>query len=77
MCEICHDPFEQYWDEVEEDWHLKDAVRVDGKTYHPVCYEDEKEVGVSFLDFDNVIKLLYMICILCHINNAQGYSIND
>ncbi|XP_074650128.1 uncharacterized protein LOC141905215 isoform X2 [Tubulanus polymorphus] len=40
VCEICRDPFEQFWDEEAEEWHLKDAIRVDNKTYHPVCYED-------------------------------------
>ncbi|XP_064636010.1 uncharacterized protein LOC135493085 [Lineus longissimus] len=42
VCEICADPFEQFWDEESEEWHLKDAIRVEGKTYHPVCYEDAK-----------------------------------
>ncbi|XP_020918237.1 pre-mRNA cleavage complex 2 protein Pcf11 isoform X4 [Sus scrofa] len=39
-CEICQEQFEQYWDEEEEEWHLKNAIRVDGKIYHPSCYED-------------------------------------
>ena len=44
MCDICKEPFEQFWDEEEEEWHLRDAVRVEDKTYHPLCYEDAKEV---------------------------------
>ncbi|XP_078600723.1 uncharacterized protein LOC144875862 isoform X1 [Branchiostoma floridae x Branchiostoma japonicum] len=47
ICDICQEPFEQFWDEDEEAWHLKDAVRVNGKTYHPNCYEDYDE---SFLE---------------------------
>ncbi|NXV09239.1 PCF11 protein, partial [Cettia cetti] len=39
-CEICQEQFEQYWDEEEEEWHLKNAIRVDEKIYHPSCYED-------------------------------------
>ncbi|NXT22446.1 PCF11 protein, partial [Syrrhaptes paradoxus] len=39
-CEICREQFEQYWDEEEEEWHLKNAIRVDEKIYHPSCYED-------------------------------------
>ncbi|XP_053168702.1 pre-mRNA cleavage complex 2 protein Pcf11 [Hemicordylus capensis] len=39
-CEICQEQFEQYWDEEEEEWHLKNAICVDGKIYHPSCYED-------------------------------------
>lgn len=51
VCDICGDPFEQFWEEEEEEWHLRNAVRVEGKTYHPVCYEDVKEsVDVSSID---------------------------
>lgn len=39
-CEICQDKFEQFYNEEKEEWHLRMAVRVDGKTYHPLCYED-------------------------------------
>lgn len=33
-CEICQEPFETYWVEEEEDWFLKNAVRVDDKVRH-------------------------------------------
>ncbi|XP_033743780.1 pre-mRNA cleavage complex 2 protein Pcf11-like [Pecten maximus] len=46
MCEICRDPFEQFWNEDQEEWHLRDAIRVENKTYHPICYEDEKEGSI-------------------------------
>ncbi|NXJ14190.1 PCF11 protein, partial [Odontophorus gujanensis] len=39
-CEICREQFEQYWDEEEEEWHLKNAIRRHEKIYHPSCYED-------------------------------------
>ncbi|KAJ8297737.1 hypothetical protein KUTeg_024268 [Tegillarca granosa] len=45
VCVICGDPFEQFWDEEAEEWHLRDAIRSDKKTYHPVCYEDAREEG--------------------------------
>uniref|UniRef100_UPI00398ECB9B pre-mRNA cleavage complex 2 protein Pcf11 n=1 Tax=Pristiophorus japonicus TaxID=55135 RepID=UPI00398ECB9B len=48
VCEICQEAFEQYWDEDEEEWHLKNAVRMDSRTYHPACYEDYK--NASFTD---------------------------
>ncbi|XP_032878420.1 pre-mRNA cleavage complex 2 protein Pcf11 isoform X1 [Amblyraja radiata] len=48
ICEICQEAFEQYWDEDEEEWHLKNALRVDNTTYHPACYEDYK--NASFTD---------------------------
>lgn len=41
-CEICQEPFETYWVEEEEDWFLKNAVRVDDKNFHPACFEDYK-----------------------------------
>ncbi|XP_059560822.1 pre-mRNA cleavage complex 2 protein Pcf11-like [Myotis daubentonii] len=44
-CEICQEQFEQYWDEEEEEWHLKNAIRVDGKIYHPSCYEDDQNTS--------------------------------
>ncbi|KAM3869035.1 pre-mRNA cleavage complex 2 protein Pcf11 [Diretmus argenteus] len=48
-CEICQEAFEMYWEEEEEEWHLRNAIRMDGKTYHPSCYEDYKNTS-SFLD---------------------------
>ncbi|XP_033504933.1 pre-mRNA cleavage complex 2 protein Pcf11 isoform X2 [Epinephelus lanceolatus] len=47
-CEICQEPFETYWVEEEEDWFLKNAVRVDDKNFHPACFEDYK--NSSYLD---------------------------
>uniref|UniRef100_A0AAG5D028 Pre-mRNA cleavage complex 2 protein Pcf11 n=1 Tax=Anopheles atroparvus TaxID=41427 RepID=A0AAG5D028_ANOAO len=42
QCHMCHEVFEQFYNEETEDWHLKCAIRVDGSTYHPLCYEDYK-----------------------------------
>ncbi|CAB3994474.1 Hypothetical predicted protein [Paramuricea clavata] len=47
QCDICFEKFETFWDETSEDWHYKNAVRVDGKTYHYLCYQDAKEAGDS------------------------------
>ncbi|KAM6447640.1 pre-mRNA cleavage complex 2 protein Pcf11 [Liasis olivaceus] len=44
-CEICQEQFEQYWDEEEEEWHLKNAIRVEEKIYHPSCYEDYQKTS--------------------------------
>ncbi|XP_051533128.1 pre-mRNA cleavage complex 2 protein Pcf11-like [Myxocyprinus asiaticus] len=49
LCEICQEQFEMYWEEEEEEWHLKNAIRVDEKTYHPSCYEDYKNTS-SFVE---------------------------
>ncbi|XP_041657248.1 pre-mRNA cleavage complex 2 protein Pcf11 [Cheilinus undulatus] len=47
LCEICQEPFETYWVEEEEDWFLKNAIRVDDKNFHPSCFEDYQN---SFID---------------------------
>ncbi|XP_057662114.1 pre-mRNA cleavage complex 2 protein Pcf11 isoform X5 [Diorhabda carinulata] len=39
-CVVCRDKFDQFFNEEKEEWHLKNAIRIDDKTYHPVCYED-------------------------------------
>lgn len=39
-CEICQDKFEQFYNEEKEEWQLRMAIRVNDKTYHPLCYED-------------------------------------
>lgn len=39
-CEICQDRFEQFYNEEKEEWQLRNAVRINNKTYHPLCYED-------------------------------------
>ena len=41
-CDMCHDDFEQFFNEETEEWHLRSALKVDDKLYHPICYEDFK-----------------------------------
>lgn len=40
QCEVCQDRFEQFYNEEKEEWQLRMAVRVNNKTYHPLCYDD-------------------------------------
>jgi len=42
FCQLCHDKFEQFYNEEKEEWHLRHAIVVDDKLYHPVCYKDFK-----------------------------------
>lgn len=42
-CKVCHDTFDQFFNEEKEEWHLKNAIRVDDNTYHPLCYEDYQQ----------------------------------
>ena len=33
VCGICNEPFEKYWDEVEEEWMFRNAVKLDRVHY--------------------------------------------
>lgn len=45
---MCYESFEVVWDHEEEEWMLKDAIRVDDKVYHPICQEDAgKEFSIK------------------------------
>ncbi|XP_054736498.1 uncharacterized protein LOC129243479 isoform X1 [Anastrepha obliqua] len=41
-CDMCQEKFEQFYNEETEEWHLRNAIRVEDKIYHPLCYEDYK-----------------------------------
>lgn len=41
-CDMCHDQFEQFFNEETEEWHLRSAIKVEDKFFHPICYEDYK-----------------------------------
>ncbi|XP_036146540.1 uncharacterized protein LOC105828169 isoform X2 [Monomorium pharaonis] len=41
-CQVCHDAFEQFYNEEKEEWHLRPAVNYEGKNYHPLCLDDYK-----------------------------------
>jgi pre-mRNA cleavage complex 2 protein Pcf11 len=47
VCDMCHDGFEQFFNEETEEWHLRNAIKIDEKVYHPICYEDFK-VSLKF-----------------------------
>ncbi|XP_074026100.1 uncharacterized protein isoform X2 [Leptinotarsa decemlineata] len=46
-CDVCRDKFDYFFNEEKEEWHLKNAIRIEDKTYHPLCYEDYQQ---SLLD---------------------------
>ncbi|XP_019854910.1 PREDICTED: pre-mRNA cleavage complex 2 protein Pcf11-like [Amphimedon queenslandica] len=52
VCGVCHEQLEQFWEEDEEEWHFKDALRTgDGVLYHSYCYVDSKEsLGLMSVD---------------------------
>lgn len=41
-CQVCHDAFEQFYNEEKEEWHLRPAINFEGKNYHPLCLDDYK-----------------------------------
>ena len=43
-CALCTDPFEQFFNNKTEEWHLRMAMKVDDKFYHPICYEEYKVI---------------------------------
>ncbi|KAJ3411160.1 hypothetical protein HDV05_002674 [Chytridiales sp. JEL 0842] len=46
-CTICNETFEKYWDEEEEDWMIRNALRIDGKLYHQTCYRANNTSGTG------------------------------
>ncbi|XP_071642109.1 uncharacterized protein Pcf11 isoform X4 [Temnothorax longispinosus] len=46
-CQVCHDAFEQFYNEEKEEWHLRPAVNYESKNYHPLCLEDYKEKSLA------------------------------
>lgn len=57
-CDVCHDKFDQFFHEEKEEWHLKNAIRIDDKTYHPVCFEDYQVRFAIFFFFCFYVILL-------------------
>lgn len=77
-CDMCHDAFETFFHEETEDWHLRNAVRIEEKTFHPDCYDDFK-VDFKFLNFyfSHVNKTKPFAFKLCNIGFAEGSRCHD
>ena len=59
-CCICNDPFEIFWYVEKEEWHFKDALRVDNRVYHPICFEDARDVRIIlFINLFECILFLF------------------
>lgn len=43
-CEMCHDQFETLYNDETEEWHLRNAIKIEDRFYHPLCYEDYNKV---------------------------------
>jgi hypothetical protein len=50
-CQVCNEKFEEYWDEDDEVWKLRDCTIERGKAFHRQCLPDasywEEEAGTS------------------------------
>ncbi|EZA52087.1 Pre-mRNA cleavage complex 2 protein Pcf11 [Ooceraea biroi] len=56
-CQVCHDAFEQFYNEEKEEWQLKPAVNYENKNYHPLCLEDHKRaLEKSALALDEAVS---------------------
>jgi hypothetical protein len=58
FCYVCHDEFEVFFNDELEEWQLRAAVRVDGKTFHPLCYEDYK-VSIFVMMLHLLLEMLF------------------
>lgn len=49
ICSVCHETFEKFWAEEEEEWRLKNAklYEIDECVYHPLCLMDMLQANVS------------------------------
>lgn len=46
ICSVCHETFEKFWAEEEEEWRLKNAkLYEDERVYHPLCLQDMLQVN--------------------------------
>lgn len=39
-CELCHEKFEEFFNEDDDEWQYKDCIRNEGLTFHPFCFKD-------------------------------------
>ncbi|XP_023726938.1 pre-mRNA cleavage complex 2 protein Pcf11-like [Cryptotermes secundus] len=58
FCALCHDKSEQFYNDEREEWHLHSALMVDGKTYHPLCYDDYN-VSIFINNITLTLKTLF------------------
>lgn len=76
LCYVCHDAFEQFYNEEKEEWHWRPTISFEEKNYHPFCLEDHKvkfcnNLFEKFLAFLQIIKInLYSI--FCTLLNKKA-----
>jgi hypothetical protein len=68
FCSVCGDKFEAFFNDEMEERQLRAAVRVDGKTFHPLCCGDYK-VSIFFMMLCLLLEMLF-----CHFDKMQPLS---
>ncbi|KNC81923.1 hypothetical protein SARC_05774 [Sphaeroforma arctica JP610] len=43
VCNICGGSFEKFWNDDDDSWHYRGAIREDDATYHKSCYSERGE----------------------------------
>lgn len=66
-CEICQEQFETYWVEEEEDWFLKNAIRVDDKVE---CTDPDDTLGVHHYCTPAVNLQQCLVMMVCLVSPA-------
>jgi hypothetical protein len=46
-CSVCGDTFELFYNDDDDEWHLRDCVRRGNKNYHPACL-DHCKVDITY-----------------------------
>lgn len=62
-CQVCREPFVQFYNDEKEEWHLRPAISFESKNFHPLCLEDHKvqRKSIKFLKYiaSTIIKYLF------------------
>lgn len=53
-CDMCHDTFETFFHDDTEEWHLRNAVRFEDKTFHPDCLDDYRVSVIWWMGYIDV-----------------------
>ncbi|KAK9502464.1 hypothetical protein O3M35_011240 [Rhynocoris fuscipes] len=60
-CSVCQDEFELFYSDEKEEWQFRNALYIDHRYYHPICYHDylekcNNEPPLSETEIDATIK---------------------
>lgn len=76
-CDMCRENFEHFYNEDLEEWHLRGAIRVEDKIYHPLCYEDYKVICESKVKLEQFNYFVYVLSLKVSLNPPPKPSEED